>query len=226
MENIQELKKILREVGPEKIWRHVYDRDNHLLARGIGEAVDGLPEDMPGVDFRGKTIVDLGCNFGYYTFFVKKAGARRVLGIDIDKRMVRGCEILKDHYRIDGVSFLEWDITRWGEIGKFDMGMMIDFIGKTMVKTGLLKNFLSVLEKFSEKEMLLTLRRRYHLRKNLDGDIRFLKKKYSGYYIRGNFFYTVDYVRDLFKDRWNLRFISPKKDPDCEDKETLHFLKR
>lgn len=226
MIELAELKNILQEVGPENIWRPVYDRQNNLLAQGIGNMCDGLPSDILGVSFTGKTIVDLGCNFGYYSFFASRGGAKKVVGIDIDERIIRGCNLLKSVLAIDEVSFLVFDVSKSNGVSKFDMGMMIDFIGKTMVATGILKDCLTELERLSEKEMLITVRPKYHVKKNLNGDFQGLREKYPGDYIRNNYFYTIDYVRDRFKSRWVMDIISPKNDPEGADKETLYFVRK
>ena len=40
-----------------------------------------IPEDL-----RGRTVLDIGCNGGFYTLEMKRRGADRVLGIDTDTR--------------------------------------------------------------------------------------------------------------------------------------------
>ena len=35
-------------------------------------------------DLRGKTVLDIGCNGGFYSMEMKKRGAERVLGVDFD----------------------------------------------------------------------------------------------------------------------------------------------
>jgi len=58
---------------------------------------DAIPQDLTGA-----TVLDVGCNGGFYSIEMKKRGARRVLGIDVDDRYLRqarfaaevlGCEI-------------------------------------------------------------------------------------------------------------------------------------
>ena len=41
---------------------------------------DALPRDM-----RGKTVLDIGCNGGFFSMEMKRRGAERVLGIDFDE---------------------------------------------------------------------------------------------------------------------------------------------
>src|SRR5262245_58678652 len=40
-----------------------------------------FPQDM-----RGATVLDLGCNAGFYSIEMKKRGASRVLAVDVDDR--------------------------------------------------------------------------------------------------------------------------------------------
>lgn len=42
--------------------------------------IDALPKDL-----RGKTVLDIGCNAGFYSIEMKRRGADRVVGIDSDE---------------------------------------------------------------------------------------------------------------------------------------------
>ena len=123
------------------------------------------------------------------------------------------------------MNFQSLDITKAKGIGEFEIGMMIDLIGKDKIRTGTAKELLNSLERMSQKEMLLTLRPRYHIEKKLKGDFEGLKEKYSSNYIRNSYFYMVDYVCDRFKSAWDMHVISGQNDPEGT-KQTLHFVKR
>jgi tRNA (mo5U34)-methyltransferase len=226
LDRLAELIDILKSVGPRNIWRPVVVNGDQRLAEGIGEIRDGLAVNMGNLDFRGKTVLDLGCNFGYYAFLARSAGARRVLGIDADARIIRGCEIIKRLNGVDGVQFKAIDIVAAKGIGRFEIGLMIDLIGVEMIRTGKAKAILDSLENLSEKEMVLTLRPRYHIAKKLGGAFRGLKKKYPGNYVRGNYFHAFEYVCDRFKSNWQMTVISAPDDPQIEYKQTLHFVKK
>jgi tRNA (mo5U34)-methyltransferase len=226
LDKLSELKDILQTVGPQNIWRPVVVNGDHRLADGIGEARDGLAENVGNLDFRGKTVLDLGCNFGYYSFWARSIGARRVLGIDADARIIRGCEIIRALNGVDGVAFLAIDIVKAEGIGTFDIGLMIDLIGRQMINTGAARSVLGSLESLSEKEMVLTVRPRYHIPKKLAGDFQGLKEKYPPDYIRDNYFHAFEYVCDRFKADWEPTIISAQNDPEVEFKQTLHFVKR
>ncbi len=67
---------------------------------GTGRRVDRsgpFPRRLPGAKFRrfathlpadltGKSVLDIGCNAGFYAIEMKRRGAARVLGIDSDER--------------------------------------------------------------------------------------------------------------------------------------------
>ncbi len=76
-----------QQLGP---WFHNIDLG------GVWTAPDHFLGDYPGVKFRGfahvlpadlsgKTVLDIGCNGGFYSIEMKKRGAERVLGIDFDE---------------------------------------------------------------------------------------------------------------------------------------------
>jgi SAM-dependent methyltransferase len=225
VDKIEELEEILKSVGPQNIWHPVVVNGDKLLADGIGDPLDGIRDRDGVLDFKGKTVVDLGCNFGHYCFFAKTAGASDVLGIDMDDRIIRGCEILKAFHGVGGVNFRPLDIRKANGIGKFDIGLMIDIIGRDKIRTGAAKDLLNSLERLSQKEMLLTIRPRYHIEKKLGTSVQRLREMYPVDYIRNYYFYMVEYVRDRFKKAWEMHLLSGPNDPEGT-KQTLHFTKR
>jgi tRNA (mo5U34)-methyltransferase len=76
----------IRELGP---WFH------NIELEGIKTAPDHFLGDYPAVKWRkfagaipadlsGKSVLDIGCNAGFYSIEMKRRGAGRVLGIDTD----------------------------------------------------------------------------------------------------------------------------------------------
>ena len=47
-------------------------------------------------DLSGKSVLDLGCSFGYFCFEAARRGARRVLGVDVDPDTIRKARLLAD----------------------------------------------------------------------------------------------------------------------------------
>jgi len=76
----------VRQLGP---WFH------NLDLHGVRTAPDHFLGDYPAVkwqrfadalplDLRGRTVLDIGCNGGFYAIEMKRRGAERVVGIDHD----------------------------------------------------------------------------------------------------------------------------------------------
>ncbi|MFB0491548.1 tRNA (mo5U34)-methyltransferase [Methylobacterium sp. OAE515] len=84
-----DLRRQADALGP---WFHNID-----LGGGIWTAPDHFLGDYPGVKWRrfadalpadltGKSVLDIGCNGGFYAIEMKRRGAARVLGLDADDR--------------------------------------------------------------------------------------------------------------------------------------------
>ena len=82
---------ILENVHALGKWFHNID------LKGVKTAPDHFLGDYPGVKFRGfaqaipddlsgKSVLDIGCNAGFYSIEMKRRGAERVLAIDSDDR--------------------------------------------------------------------------------------------------------------------------------------------
>src|SRR5947209_20630249 len=84
--SLDELRDAAAALGP---WFHNIDLG------GVMTAPDHFLGDYPAVkwrrfadaiaqDLRGKSVLDIGCNAGFYSIEMKQRGASRVLGIDSD----------------------------------------------------------------------------------------------------------------------------------------------
>src|SRR4051794_28747223 len=82
-----EIKRQVEALGP---WFHNIDLN------GVRTAPEHFLGDYPAVkwktfadaipnDLRGKSVLDIGCNGGFYSIEMKKRGAARVLGVDFDE---------------------------------------------------------------------------------------------------------------------------------------------
>jgi tRNA (mo5U34)-methyltransferase len=85
---VAELEREIRALGP---WFH------NLDLAGVPTAPDHFLGDYPRANFRrfadalpadlsGMSVLDVGCNAGFYAFEMKRRGAARVVGIDTDPR--------------------------------------------------------------------------------------------------------------------------------------------
>jgi tRNA (mo5U34)-methyltransferase len=113
----------IESLGP---WFH------NLRLGGIQTAPDHFLGDYPAVKFKnfrdiipidltGMTVLDIGCNAGFYSMEMKRRGAARVLGIDTDLRYLRQARFAAKTESID-VEFRQmavWDVAELGE--RFDI---------------------------------------------------------------------------------------------------------
>jgi len=114
----------VRELGP---WFHDLD-----LA-GVRTCPDHFLFDYPAGKFRrfahvvpadltGKSVLDIGCNAGFYSFEMKRRGAARVLGIDHDERYLAQARFAAEVLGHEDVEFRQgevWDVGALGE--RFDL---------------------------------------------------------------------------------------------------------
>jgi tRNA (mo5U34)-methyltransferase len=75
-----------------------------------------IPEDLSG-----KSVLDIGCNAGFYSMEMKRRGATRVVGIDSDEHYLRQARFAAEHLQleIELRQMTIWDIARLRE--KFDL---------------------------------------------------------------------------------------------------------
>jgi tRNA (mo5U34)-methyltransferase len=76
-------------------------------------------------DLRGKTVLDVGCNAGFYSIEMKRRGADRVVAIDVDERYLEQARFAA---RVSGVDieFVNLDVYRLRDLGEsFDLVLFL-----------------------------------------------------------------------------------------------------
>ncbi len=82
---------------------------------------DALPQDLAG-----KSVLDIGCNGGFYAMEMKRRGAERVLGIDFDEDYLAQARFAAEVERLD-IEFRRLSVYDVGALGeRFDV---VFFIG-------------------------------------------------------------------------------------------------
>jgi tRNA (mo5U34)-methyltransferase len=119
-----DLKERIAALGP---WFHNIDLD------GVWTAPDHFLGDYPGSKFRrfaphlpknlkGKSVLDIGCNAGFYSIEMKRRGAERVLGIDSDDRYLDQARLASETLGFDDIEFAKLDVYDVAALGeKFDL---------------------------------------------------------------------------------------------------------
>jgi tRNA (mo5U34)-methyltransferase len=119
-----ELRERIEALGP---WFH------NINLAGIWTAPDHFLGDYPAVKFKrfapqlprdlsGKSVLDIGCNAGFYAIEMKRRGAGRVLGIDSDDRYLAQARLASDTLGYDDIELAKMDVYDVGAIGeRFDV---------------------------------------------------------------------------------------------------------
>lgn len=130
------LRTAVRPTGPEQIRQRVKELGpwfHDLDLGGVRTAPDHFLYDYPAGKFRrfahalpedlsGKSVLDIGCNAGFYSFEMKRRGADRVLGIDHDERYLEQARFAAGVLGYHDVEFRAgevWDVGALGE--QFDL---------------------------------------------------------------------------------------------------------
>jgi tRNA (mo5U34)-methyltransferase len=119
----EEIRENVKKLGK---WFH------NINLNGVETAPDHFLGDYPNIKFKnfadsipqdltGKTVLDIGCNAGFYSIEMKKRGAAKVIGIDSDERYLNqarfACSILGADIEFRNMSV--YDVAGLNE--KFDL---------------------------------------------------------------------------------------------------------
>lgn len=105
---------------------------HNLDLKGVKTAPDHFLFDYPMIkwkrfehaipkDLSGKTVLDIGCNGGFYSIEMKRRGAERVVGIDSDERYLAQARFAAEvnDLNIEFRQLSVYDVAKLGE--KFDL---------------------------------------------------------------------------------------------------------
>lgn len=81
---------------------------NHFLGDYPATKWSKIQKGIPA-DLSGKTVLDIGCNGGFYSIEMKRRGASRVLAIDTDSRYLRQAQFAAEVCNAD-IEFRKMDV--------------------------------------------------------------------------------------------------------------------
>lgn len=119
--------QIERRVAELRPWFHDMDlggvrtAPDHFLWNYPANKFKRFAHVIPD-DLTGKSVLDIGCNAGFYSFEMKRRGASRVLGIDHDERYLEQARFAAEVLGFDDVEFARgevWNVAALGE--RFDL---------------------------------------------------------------------------------------------------------
>jgi tRNA (mo5U34)-methyltransferase len=118
----EEISRRISEMGE---WFHNID------LKGVSTAPDHFLGDFPRVkwksiepalpaELKGASVLDVGCNAGFYSVELKKRGAGRVLGVDVDDRYLAQARFVAETLSLD-IEFAKCSVYDVDQIsGQFD----------------------------------------------------------------------------------------------------------
>ena len=109
--------------SPERLQRQIAelgDWFHNINLRGVWTAPQHFLGDYPNVkwkhlrsalpqDLSGASVLDLGCNAGFYSIEMKKRNATRVVGVDLDDRYLRQARFAAATLQLD-IEFLKMSV--------------------------------------------------------------------------------------------------------------------
>ncbi|HEV7889152.1 MAG TPA: DUF1698 domain-containing protein [Pyrinomonadaceae bacterium] len=131
----EEIQERIEKLGP---WFHRIELGDGLVTKtesAVGEPVEHprptwekvracLPEDVSG-----KSVLDVGCNAGFYAVELKRRGAGRVVGVDSQRSLVRQAAFVRDvlglEIEYERASVYDLDPR---ELGQFDVVLALGLI--------------------------------------------------------------------------------------------------
>ena len=191
---------------------------------GHADIRDGHPEFLSKVGFQDRSVLDVGCNFGFHSFLARKLGASRVVGIDLDPRPARACELLCRIHNLDRMTFISGDFFAADLGGPFDIGLMINFMGKGRVLRGV-GNDVDALKRHCREAMVITAACAYSIDLHLKGRTDALIDLYGREYVRDGDFYLNEFLENYLADEWDMTLLSPEF-PRLNVKRTLLFQRK
>ena len=118
------LKEKIEALGP---WFHnidlggVWTAPDHFLGDYPNMKFQRFAEHLPR-DLSGKSVLDIGCNAGFYSMEMKRRGADRVIGIDSDERYLAQARFAAETLGYDNIEFRNLSVYDVGALGeKFDV---------------------------------------------------------------------------------------------------------
>lgn len=133
--NREEILSGLKRLEP---WFHCIDLGDGIVTKtesAIGEPVEHPRPTWEKVkaclpaELSGKTVLDVGCNAGFYSLEMKRRGASRVLGIDSQRNLIRQAEFVRDvnGLEIDYRKMSVYDLDPHA-IGQFDVTLALGLL--------------------------------------------------------------------------------------------------
>jgi SAM-dependent methyltransferase len=149
LENLEEYKNWINNQS----WYQTIHLKNGLVTPGKFQTNHRISW-LNKFDFVEKSVLDIGCNSGQYCLYAKQAGAKKVVGLDINKNRIYQAKMLALNENTD-VSFNVAGIEHAINYGKFDIVICIAVVTEIENVLLALKSIRDITNKTAILEMQL-----------------------------------------------------------------------
>lgn len=222
---VEKIRENLSRLGKERVWRPVRTPSGELLADGVGWDEDGLPEDLGGLDFTGRSVVDIGCNLGHFSRIAAQSGASAVLGVDQDDEIVECARLLARLHGLTNLDFMAADVIERPLGRAFDISLMIDIIGRSIVRKGKAGLFLDAAASLARETMIHTMRPVYPLAE-LGCAPEDLLAHYPWAFVRDGGFHLLEYAMDRYAPAWRGEVLTKEQSLGQRYKYLVRFTRQ
>jgi tRNA (mo5U34)-methyltransferase len=128
----EEIVRRIQELGQEEEWFHCIDLGNGVLTKPapiphMQKLSDHISRSLPP-DLSGMTVLDIGCNAGFFSVAAKRLGADHVVGIDMSPGFLKQAEFVSDVLELD-LEFHRMSVYEVSKLGKkFDVVFCLGLI--------------------------------------------------------------------------------------------------
>ena len=146
-ENLEQYKKWLISQD----WYQTIHLKDGLIASGKLNT-DSRIKWFDEFNFSGKTVLDIGCNSGQYSFNAKKNGAQSVTGLDVNEKRIYQAKMLALNEGLD-VEFHVAGVEQVADFGMFDIVICIAVVTEVENVLGALRAIKNATNKTAILEM-------------------------------------------------------------------------
>lgn len=222
-EILEKLEKLLKNISPGDIYRTIHDPEGNILAHGDIPVQQHLVDDYCKVDFKDKTVIDLGCNFGLFSRLATELGAKHVTGLDYLPEVVEGATLLASLYGYKNISYQTFNIEKPDrELGLFDIAILVEFFGKSNIRKQKIEGLLNFIRTLSNTELLIAFRPINRIDKDLRMTQEAFSQLYPGEYTIDGSFYLINYIHDFLGDSWQMKAVSNYDNEFSKNKLLFH----
>jgi len=99
----------------------IFADDNAMRMQFRSELIGGTIERLFGDELRGLSVLDIGCNSGWFSFDLAHRGARRVDGVDLRSNNIAQARFLGEYFGLPQTHFEVADATAFDDDRQWDV---------------------------------------------------------------------------------------------------------